>query len=287
MSLISLKELLMDAKKKKYGVFATNAFTFEMAETIIRAGEEKRSPVILMIAEDLFQFLNPEITGCSIIRMIKKSTVPVVFHLDHGMNFENVVRSLDWGYNSIMFDGSKYSLAKNIEIMKELRKLTGKLGISLEGEVGYVGGLEAGEQEVEKQQIDASRFTKVEDAVEFTYKTEVDALAIAVGTIHGRFRFKPDLDFKRITEVYNAVEVPLVLHGSSGLSDKDFKKAIACGITKINYFTDLVTAATEKTSEIVNKKEGFSYLSLNKTVMESVKEKIKEKMDIFGSSGKA
>ena len=287
MSLVSLKELLLDSKHKKYGVFATNAFSFEMAETIIEAAEEKKSPIILMIAEDLFKYLNPQKVGKSIIEMIKNAKIPAVFHLDHGMNFKTVVDSMRSGFNSVMYDGSRYSLEANIKSMQELRQISGSLGICLEGEVGYVGGLEGDEQDIKKQHIDASKYTRVEDALMFIEKTHVDALAIAVGTIHGKFRDRPNLDFERISMINNAVEVPLVLHGSSGLSDDDFKKAISRGITKINYFTDLVTTATEKTRKLACKNEYFTYLGLNKTVMESVKEKIMEKLDLFGSSGKA
>lgn len=286
MSLISLKELLRDSKQKKYGVFATNAFTFEMAEMIVEAADEKRSPIILMIAEDLFKFLNPERTSAAIISMIKDTKVPIVLHLDHGNKLNAVFRALRAGFNSIMFDGSRLSLNENIKIMKELRKITSPLNISLEGEVGYVGGLEGSEKDSE-QIIDILKYTKVEDAIRFVNETGVDALAIAVGTIHGIFRSKPNLDFGRIKEINEAIDTPLVLHGSSGLSDEDFKKAIDCGITKINYFTNLVNAANNKVIEIVNNENDFTYFMLNKKVMEIIKEKIKEKLDLFGSTGKA
>ncbi|MCX6383514.1 MAG: class II fructose-bisphosphate aldolase [Actinobacteria bacterium] len=313
MALISLKEILSDAKQKKYGVFATNAFSFEMAEVIVEAAEEKNSPVILMMAEDLFKFLNPERTASAIISMIKDAKVPVVFHLDHGNNFDVAMKCIRWGLSSIMFDGSNLPLKENIKIVKELKRISIPSNISVEAEVGYVGGLEAREKTEGQEGIDTNDYTKVEDAVRFVNETDVDALAVidtndytkvedavrfvnetgvdalavAVGTIHGVFRFKPNLDFDRIKEIKDAVETPLVLHGSSGLSDEDFKKAISCGITKINYFTGLVTEAGKKAKEIACGKNDFTYMMLNKSVMEAVKEKIKKKMDLFGSTGKA
>ena len=156
MSLISLTELLNDSKQKKYGVFSTNAFTFEMAETIISAAEEKKSPVILMIAEDLFSFLDPQLIGPSILRMISKSTVPIVFHLDHGNTFDLVVKSLDYGFNSVMYDGSNLSLKDNIKAIKKLKEMAKPLQICVEGEVGQVKGLEHEEQDIDNQKISTS-----------------------------------------------------------------------------------------------------------------------------------
>lgn len=287
MALVSLKEVLSDSKQKKYGVFATNAFSFEMAEIIVEAAEEKNSPIILMIAEELFKFINPEKTSVAIISMIKDVKVPIVFHLDHGNNFDAVMRCIRCGFNSIMFDGSMLSLEENTKIVKELKRICTPLNICIEAEVGYVRGLETDLKTEGNKNINTDDYTKVEDAVRFVDETKVDALAIAVGTIHGRFRSKPNLDFNRIKEIRNAVDTPLVLHGSSGLTDKDFRKAINSGITKINYFTDLVTEATKKTKEIVCKNNNFSYMTLNKTVMGSMKNNIKKCLDLFGSTGKA
>jgi len=285
MSLISLTELLNDSKQKKYGVFATNAFTFEMVKTIISAAEEKKSPVILMIPEGLFSFLDPKLVGPFILKMISKATVPIVFHLDHGNTFDIVMKSMDYGFNSVMYDGSSLSLDDNIKAIQKLKEKAKPLQICVEGEIGQVRGLEHEEQDIDDQKISTSDFTKVEDAIKFVNMTDVDALAVAVGTIHGKFSSKPRLDFNRIKKLKNAVDVPLVLHGSSGLSDEDFKKVIEQGITKINYFTGLVDLATEKTKKVISNSD-FSYLYLNKLVMSVIKEEIMGMMDLFGSSGK-
>jgi len=287
MALVTLREVLNDAKQKKYGVFATNAFSFEMAEVIIEAAEEKNSPVILMMAEDLFKFLNPEKVAFAIISMIKDAKVPIVLHLDHGNNFDVVMKCIRWGFSSIMFDGSNLSLEENIKIVKELKKISAPLNVSIEAEVGYVGGLEAKLEVEEFESINTNDYTKVEDAIRFVDETRVDALAIAVGTIHGIFRSKPNLAFDRIKAIRDSIETPLVLHGSSGLSDEDFRKAISCGITKINYFTDLVIEAGKKAKELACGGNDITYMFLNNSVMEAIKEKIKEKMDLFGSTGKA
>lgn len=286
MSLIAFRELLDDSKKRKYGVFATNAFTFEMIETIFQAAEERRSPIIIMIAEDLFSFLNPGLVGPTVLEMIEDLNVPVVFHLDHGKTLDLVIKSMKYGYNSVMYDGSSLPLNQNIQVIKKLKGIARPLNIGVEGEVGMVGGLEDREVPIDEQEINEKDFTNVEDAVRFVDETDADALAVAVGTIHGRFRFKPKLDFERIKKLRDAVKVPLVLHGSSGLSDSDFKQAIECGITKINYFTGIVNTATDETKKMM-KKDDFSYLHLNKEVMKAVKIEIAKMLDLFGSSGKA
>jgi len=286
MGLVSLKELLNDSKDKKYGVFATNAFTFEMAETIIEAAEEKKSPVILMLAQDLFSFLDPKTISSCLLEMIDKSQSPVVLHLDHGKSFDVVANSMKLGFNSVMYDGSSKTLEENMRITKKLKELALPLNICLEGEVGHVRGLEGKDGSPDDQKISVDDYTKLEDAIRFVEETGVDALAVAVGTIHGKFKSKPDLDFDRIGLLKDSVDVPLVLHGSSGLSDDDFKEAIRRGITKINYFTGVVDIATRKAKELI-KEEGFSYLFLNKDVLKSVKEEIMRIMDVFGSSGMA
>lgn len=285
MVLANLNEVLNHAKKKKYGVFATNIFTYDMAEVIIETAEEEKSPIILMMAEGLFRYVKPEIVAPAIITMIENTKVPIVFHLDHGNNLDVVMKCIKYGFSSIMFDGSSLPLEDNIRIMQELKKITEPLDISIEAEVGCVGGLE-GNSNIKEQYIDKNSYTKVEDAIRFIEETNVDALAIAVGTIHGVFKSKPDIDFDRIAELTEAVKTPLVLHGSSGLSNEDYITAIRCGITKINYFTGLVSEASIKVREIACKKNDFTYMALNEQVMKTIKEEIKKKLDIFGSTGK-
>ena len=185
-----------------------------------------------------------------------------------------------------MYDGSSLELDENILAIKKLKEKANPLKISVEGEVGQVRGLESKKHNIDEQKISASDFTKVEDAVKFVDETNVDALAVAVGTIHGKFRFKPQIDFERIKKLKDSLEVPLVLHGSSGLSDDDFRRAIKSGITKINYFTGLVDIATKETKKVVLE-DDFSYLHLNKKVLKLVKEAIMRMLDVFGSSGKA
>jgi fructose-bisphosphate aldolase class II len=287
MALVSLKDMLLDARKKKYAVIATDAFNFDYAEAVIRAAEEKNSPVILQLAEGLFKFFNFDKLVGPVMEIAKEAKVPVVVNLDHGENFDVVMKAIRSGLNSVMFDGSKLSLDENIEVVSTIVKVAHSLDVSVEAEVGVVGGLE-GNVGHNDRKVDKNLFTKPEDALHFHLRTDADALAVAVGTIHGFFKGDPEIDFDRILKIKNIVDVPLVLHGGSGLSDDDFKKAIKNGITKINYFTNLVDIAAKKARDVLDGDPGFSnYAELNYLAMEALKEEIKNKMDLFGSTNRS
>ena len=284
MALYNLKDILADAKKKRYAVIAAVAFNFDSAQAIVEAAEEKKSPVILLMGEGIFKYLNFEKLVRPIILLSKEASVPVVVHLDHGKDFKIVMECIRAGFTSVMFDGSRYEIYKNIEITKEIIKVAHTLGLSVEGEVGVVGGLEGFKEDV--KEIKEEQFTKVEDAVRFAIETKVDALAIAVGTIHGVFKSEPNIDFERILNIRNKIETPLVLHGGSGLSDEDFKKAIKNGITKINYFTNLLIDARNEVKNIINNNEDINFMEINYRAMSAIKNGIMVKMDVFGSSEK-
>ena len=236
------------------------------------------------MGEGIFKYLNFKKLVQPIILLSKEASVPVVVHLDHGKDFKIVMECIRAGFTSVMFDGSRYEIYKNIEITKEIIKVAHTLGLSVEGEVGVVGGLEGFKEDV--KEIKEEQFTKVEDAVRFAIETKVDALAIAVGTIHGVFKSEPNIDFERISSIRNKIETPLVLHGGSGLPDEDFKKAIKNGITKINYFTNLLIDARNEVKNIINNNEDINFMEINYRAMRAIKDGIKKKMDVFGSSGK-
>ncbi|KKL11027.1 hypothetical protein LCGC14_2549920 [marine sediment metagenome] len=283
--LINLKDLLAEAKRKEYGVMATIAFNFDSAEAVIEAAEEKISPVILMTSEPLFKYFNFEKLAEPMIAMAKEAKVPVAISFDHGKNKNLIMRCIERGFPSVMFDGSTLPLDENIKAVKEIIKKAHPLGVSVEGEVGVVAGLEG---DVAHKVMDpgSDHLTRPEDAVRFVKETDVDALAISAGTVHGLFTSKPDIDFERISKIRDAIETPLVLHGCSGLSDRDFKKIIKCGVTKINYYSNLLLEATDKAKEIANSGEDINYMELNYRVMQAFKNAVKIKMDVFGSSGK-
>ena len=285
MALVSLKEVLQDAYSRHYAVGAFNVINLDFLEAIVTAAEDRRSPVILNIAEIHFPFVKLENIVPAIKAISETATVPIVLNLDHGLHFEAVVRAIKNGFTSVMFDGSQLSFIDNVKETKNVVKLCHAADISVEAELGAVGGEEGGGLE---GTVDPSLFTNPELAAEFVHNTKIDALAVAIGNSHGKYKGEPKLDFKRLESIRDKTGIPLVLHGGSGISTEYFRKAIKLGISKINFFTGISQAALETISEGV-KKTGLKYndypMLLN-DVKASVTKVVSEQMDIFMSSGK-
>lgn len=284
--LVNLNDVLLDAKRRKYGVGLFNAVNLELARGIIQAAEQTGSPVIMGTAEVLFPYGPLEEVSYYLLPMAKKANVPVVIHLDHGLKKETCIKALELGFSSIMYDCSTDPYEINVKKVKEMADIAHSYGASIEGELGHVGDNE-GSAEGNSKLEDPSRFyTDPKQAKDFVEKTGVDALAIAVGTAHGAYKLPPKLDFERIRTIARTVDVPLVLHGGSGLTDQDFQKAIECGISKINIFTDINVAAVEaefRAFDSMNK----GIIDLIPAAVEAIKNSVIQKMKLFGSVGKA
>ena len=290
MSLCNMNEILHDATDKKYGVLATVLFNFDFADAVIRAAEEKKSPIILMFSDPLlekYDYLDFKKLIKPIIILAQDSSVPVVLHLDHGKNLKNIINFIKSGLTSVMISKTNISLEEDIKIAKEVTNIAHSINVTVEGEVGEIlgeGGLESSVKHISRNEQIRDGFTKVEDAVKFVEETNVDALAISVGTVHGFFNQKPDIDFDLIKKIKDAVKIPLVIHGASGLTIEQYKKAIDSGVVKLNYLTGLIEEAKKKVQEIVRKSYDFSYIEMNYEVSKAVKEKVKNLIDIFGSA---
>lgn len=224
--LVNMNQVLLPAKRQKYAVGLFNAVNLELARGIIAAAESSRSPVIMGTAEVLFPYGPLEEVSYYLIPMAKKASVPVVIHLDHGLNRETCIRALELGFSSIMYDCSTDSYEENVRKVKEMADIAHSYGATIEGELGHVGDNEGSAEGNSHMTNPADFYTDPAMAKDFVQKTGVDALAIAVGTAHGAYKFPPKLDFKRIRTIANTVDVPLVLHGGSGLTDEDFRRAI-------------------------------------------------------------
>ena len=284
--LVNMNEVLRPAKKNKYAVGLFNAVNLELARGIIAAAEATQSPVIMGTAEVLLPYGPLEEVSYYLIPMAKKAKVPVVVHLDHGLKYDTCIKALELGFSSIMYDCSTDSYEDNVRKVKEMADIAHSYGATIEGELGHVGDNE-GSAEGSDHLADPSKFfTDPKLAKDFVEKTGVDALAIAVGNAHGAYKLPPKLDFDRIRTIRDTVDVPLVLHGGSGLTDNDFRTAIQEGISKVNIFTDINIAAVEaEFKKFTSMEKGV--IDLIPAAVEAVKQETMKKMKLFGSDGKA
>lgn len=277
--LVNLNEVLKKAQKEKYAVGLFNTTDTDMLQAVIEAAEESNSPVILGTAEVLLPYGELKLIAPSVISAAKRASVPVVVHYDHGLTFERCLEALQLGFSSVMFDGSAKPYGQNIEETKEIVKIAHAFGASVEGEIGHVGEAAQGDESLENM------YTTVAEAKEYLENTGVDALAVAIGSAHGVYKKKPKLNIERLKEIADAVSVPLVLHGGSGLSDDDFRNTVRDGIAKINIFTDLCLAGERGMREGLAAGEG--YLDIRNRKVDAISAEAERKMRLFGCAGKA
>ncbi|MBO5370430.1 MAG: class II fructose-bisphosphate aldolase [Clostridia bacterium] len=284
--LVNMNEVLRPAKKGHYAVGLFNAVNLELARGIINAAECTRSPVIMGTAEVLLPYGPLEEVSYYLIPMAKKANVPVVVHLDHGLTYDTCVKALKLGFSSVMYDCSTDTYEENVRKVKEMADLAHSYGATIEGELGHVGDNEGSAEGSDHLADPSAFFTDPALAKDFVDKTGVDALAIAVGNAHGAYKLPPKLDFERIRTIAKTVDVPLVLHGGSGLTDNDFRQAIKDGISKVNIFTDINVAAVEaEFKKFSTMDKGI--IDLIPAAVEAVKLATMEKMKLFSSDGKA
>lgn len=281
--LVTLREVLKDAKEKKYGVGLFNTVNLEMTKGVIQAAEELRSPVIIGTAEVLLPYAELEELAYFMVPMAKKASVPVVLHFDHGVTEQRIMEALKLGYTSVMYDCSTDTYENNVKRVADMVKTAETFGASVEAELGHVGANEGNLGKTDAE--DDSIYTQPEQAKAFAKRTNVDALAVAIGTAHGAYKEKPRLDIGRLAEISRTIETPLVLHGGSGLSDDDFRNCVANGITKINIFTDINCIAAKAAYE--NYREGLGQTNIQNQVIEAVKQETMKKMKVFGSVNRA
>lgn len=272
--LVNLNTVLSDAQKNGYGVSLFNTTDTDMLEAVISVAEELRAPVIIGTAEVLLPAGELKLIAPSIIAAAKRATVPVVVHYDHGLTFERCMEALQLGFSSVMFDGSAGDYEKNVADTREIVKIAHAFGATVEGEIGHVG--EANDNDNAATDL----YTKVEEALDYATLTGVDALAVSIGTAHGAYKSKPKLDLARLNDIRNALQIPLVLHGGSGLTDDDFRNAIANGIAKVNIFTDLCLAGNRAMQDGLNR--NLSYLDIRNLKVDYIKKEVRKKMLVFG-----
>jgi len=283
--LVNLNDVLKKAQAEHYAVGLFNTTDTDMLEAVIAAAEEMNSPVIIGTAEILLPYGELKLIAPSVIAAAKRAKVPVVVHYDHGLTFDRCMEALKLGFSSVMFDGSTKDYATNIKETCEIVKIAHSFGASVEGEIGHVGNNDGAAESDGVVGNSEEMYTTKEEAISYVAATGVDALAIAIGTAHGVYKSKPKLNIDRLKEIKTAVDIPLVLHGGSGLSDDDFKNTIKEGIAKVNIFTDLCLAGDKAMKEGIEKRLG--YLETRKLKVKYIKEAVKNKIRLFGSEGKA
>ena len=271
--LVSSKELYKTARKNNFAIPATNFVDQTSIKAYIEVAEKLNLPIILAYAEVHKEFLSFDEAIYLGKYYGEKAKVPAVLHLDHGTTKELIIRAIDEGFKSVMIDASMDSFEDNVKRTREIVDYAHLRGVVVEAEIGHVGG---GEDYKSKDDSD-SIYTTVEEAKKFVELTEVDSLAISIGTAHGAYKGKPVIDFNRLKEIRNAIDTPLVLHGGSSTGDDNLGRCATEGISKINIYTDLVTAAFNKTQEI----KSNDYYELRNAQTEGMKECLEHYYDVF------
>lgn len=282
--LVTNSYLLKKAYDGKYGVGAFNANNLEQVQGIIEVAEEEKAPVILQASQGAIKYAGLDNVTAIVLSMAKNAKAPVSLHLDHGTDFNQNVRCLRAGFTSLMFDGSALPFKDNVAITRKIVEIAHPCGVSVEGELGRVAGTE---DDLTVDEVDAL-MTQPDQAAEFVKLTEVDALAIAVGSVHRMKVQAAVLDIDRIRKIKATTGIPLVLHGSSGVTDDSITKAINEGICKINVATALNMAFVEGIREAVkNKPDEVDPRNIIGVGKAKLKEVVREKIRLFGSNGKA
>jgi ketose-bisphosphate aldolases len=282
MPLVTMNEVLKESIAKKYAVGAFDTMDHSLTEAILRAAEAKGTPIMLMVVDLIYKMPNYDRFFKYLIDRCERSSVPVALHLDHGSSFEAVMMSIRYGCTSVMLDGSSLSFEQNIAATRKVCEVAHACGISVEGEIGHVSGHEG--NMLDGNIADASAYTNVEEAALFVRETDVDALAIAIGTVHGVYKGVPKLDYERLRDIRKAVSVPLVMHGGSGLSPETFRLAIQNGMNKINFFTGMSLGATDAAKKIIEERKGKLYFGeIVEAGMNRATEIVSEHIDIFGT----
>jgi len=282
-SLVPVSELLKQAEIGGYAVGAFNCNNMEIVQAIIAAAEAENAPVIMQASQGAIKYAGIDYIVAMAKLAAERTHVPVALHLDHGTSFEQTMQCIRAGFSSVMIDGSKLPLAENIALTKRVLDVARAVGVSVEAELGKIGGTEDDIHVSEREAF----FTDPEEAGVFVRETGVDALAIAIGTAHGQYKGTPELDFPRLEKIKSIVKIPIVLHGSSGVPDDAIREAIRLGARKVNIDTNIREAFTAAARKVLdaNPKEIDPRKMLG-PAREAATEVIREKIRIFGSNNK-
>ena len=275
MALVKMKDLLKRAEEKNIGCGAFSVGNMEMVRGAIRAAEELDTPIILQIAEVRLKNSPLHLMGPMMVQAAKEAKVDVAVHLDHGLTFETVDKALELGFTSVMLDASTLPFEENIARVKAVVEKARKYGATVEAELGLVGGSEDGSCD------HGIRCTDPDDAVVYARETGIDALAVAIGNAHGNYPVAPTLAFDVLEKIHEKVDIPLVLHGGSGITDKDFQRAISLGIRKVNIATASFNSLTAHVEKYMESTDKHNFFDLNEAMVKGTYENVKRHILVF------
>ena len=275
MALVKMKDLLRRAEEKNIGCGAFSVGNMEMVRGAIRAAEELDTPIILQIAEVRLKNSPLHLMGPMMVQAAKEAKVDVAVHLDHGLTFETVDKALELGFTSVMLDASTLPFEENIARVKVVVEKARKYGATVEAELGLVGGSEDGSCD------HGIRCTDPDDAVVYARETGIDALAVAIGNAHGNYPVAPTLAFDVLEKIHEKVDIPLVLHGGSGITDKDFQRAISLGIRKVNIATASFNSLTAHVEKYMASTDKHNFFDLNEAMVQGTYQKVKRHILVF------
>ena len=279
MPFVTTGEMLKKAQAGGYAVGAFNAENLEMVQAIIAAAEAEKAPVIIQTTPGTLKYAGPECFAGIVSRLARDAEVPVALHLDHGNSYELAEKCAQEGYTSLMIDGSKLPYEGNVTLTRRVTEMAG--GLPVEAELGTVGGKEDG-MEAKPQ------YTDPDEAADFVNRTGISSFAVAIGTAHGVYKGEPKLDLDRLSAVRARVQVPLVLHGTSGVPEDQVRECIRRGICKVNYATDLRIAFTAAVKKAIGEQpEAFDPKKYLAEGRKAVQNRVQELIRLLGSSGKA
>lgn len=281
--IVNAKKMLNEAKEGKYAVAHFNINNLEWAKFILEECNRLNSPVILGVSEGAIKYMGGYNVVSSLVKALYVDlniSIPVSLHLDHGSSVESCKKAIDSGFTSVMIDASKYPIEQNIDMTKQVVEYAKRFNVSVEAEIGSIGGSEDGI-------ANELAYAKVEDATRLFSETNIDFIAPALGSVHGLYKGEPNLDFDKMKEIAMKTNIPLVLHGGTGIDDEKIKKAISCGICKLNINTELQIAWSKGVKEFIKNTEEYDPRKIIKAGEKNMKEAIDNKLELLGSINKA
>lgn len=279
-----MRDMLYHAYENNYAVGAFDLVSLDFLEAVIDAAEACRSSVILSVAEPHFAHYDFELLLPAIEAAAKRASVPVAIQLDHGSSLKSLIKAINLGCNGIMFDASNLEFSENLKKTQAIVLMARQCGVSVVGELGYVAGIEG---EGAKQHPGEAMMTSVAEAKSYVEKTGVDFLGVAIGTVQGRMDGRAKLNIPRLKQIYQAINIPLVIHGGSGLDEEQFHKLTSNGVAKIDYYTALSDMAADAMRKRSKENPNGSFIDLKKDVKQTIKNEVQRCLKQWGSAGRA